>query len=209
MLYQGFQPVVKKSENTIRETSSPTLADPLDEGVSFADPTSARDFVAGGAMEAMTAPAAIAGDTDKMETPSKATAKPTATRNTAVNQVFTSAIPSNGCKGAPRKRSRSRYVARANNLKRLHWDPKFIDKDSSLNGIDPWFPKQFREVFLLDKKCCNRNAYKKNTCGSESSAAPTQSENGNRKTGDIGNSHRGIDTFGGSGVVAFEDQVEK
>jgi hypothetical protein len=111
MYYQGFQPVTKKSVNTIRETSSPTLADPLDEGVSFADPTSDKDFVAGGAMEAMTAPAAIAGDTDKMETPSKATRKPAATRNTAVAQAFTSAIPSNGYNDAPRKRRRSGYVA--------------------------------------------------------------------------------------------------
>ena len=66
MYYQGFQPVAKKRMNTIRETSNPTLAVPLDEEVSFADPASDKDFVVGGAMEAMTAPAAIAGDSEKM-----------------------------------------------------------------------------------------------------------------------------------------------
>ncbi len=95
MYYQGLQPVSKKVVRTIRETSSPTLAGPLDEGVSFADPASDKEFVAGGAMAAMTAPAAIACETGKMETPSKATRKPPATRNTAVTQAFISAILKN------------------------------------------------------------------------------------------------------------------
>jgi len=45
------------------------LAGPLDEGVSFADPASDKDFVAGGAMETMTAPTAMAGDTGKIANP--------------------------------------------------------------------------------------------------------------------------------------------
>ena len=114
MVYQGFQPVSKKTVNTIRETISPTLDGPLDEGVSFADPACDKYFVAGGAMEAMTAPAAITGDTDKMETPSQAAKKPPTTRNTAVTQAFKSVIPSNGYKDAPRKRRRSGYVASIN-----------------------------------------------------------------------------------------------